>query len=228
MPTTATRDDWRTARLALLEREKALTKLGDEIAAARRALPWVKLETNYTFDTPDGPRTLRDLFHGRSQLLVYHFMFDPNWDAGCPSCSFWADGFNGVPPHLAHRDTTLVAVSRAPLAKLQAYQQKMGWSFPWVSSAPSRFNLDFNVSFEPDVDNEYNFRMRRDTGEAPGLSAFALGEDGAVYHTYSTYARGLEYFNPAYKLLDLTAKGRDEDALEWPMAWLRRRYEYTD
>ena len=230
-PTTANRSAWREARLGLLEREKEHTRLGDELAQARRALPWVPVEADYVFDTPTGSAGLKDLFAGRSQLLVYHFMFGPDWDSGCPSCSFWADGFNGIDLHLAHRDTSFVAVSRAPLPTLLAYRDRMGWRFPWVSSGGSDFNLDFHVSFDPGrhtASAEYNFQpiAGEDDREMPGLSAFALDDTGAVFHTYSCYARGLEAFNPAYQLLDLTAKGRDEEGLPWTMAWLHRRDEY--
>jgi len=155
-------------------------------------------------------------------------MFGADWDAGCPSCSFWADGFNGLDLHLAHRDTSFAAASIAPLAKLLAYRDRMGWSFPWVSSAPSRFNHDFHVSFDPGQPGEYNFQPTDGGDESAGLSAFTRDQTGAIFHTYSTYARGLEYFNPAYKLLDLTAKGRNEDDLPGTMAWLHRRDEYDD
>ena len=232
-----TREEWRSARLALLEAEKELTRRGDELSRQRRALPWVAVETAYEFETPSGPASLADLFAGRSQLLVYHFMFGPDWDEGCPSCSFWADGFNGIQSHLAHRDTSFVVVSRGPLDKLMNYQGRMGWSFPWVSSGPSDFNRDFHVSFEPSTiadGEEYNFvpiaeegyEVGEQSDERPGLSAFAMEEDGRIFHTYSCYARGLEMFNGAYSLLDLTPKGRDEDELPWSMAWLRRHDEY--
>ena len=226
-PTTPTAA--RQARLDLLQREKELTRLSDDLACDRRALPPLPVQTDYQFDTPTGPAGLKDLFAGHSQLLVYHFMFGPDWDAGCPSCSFWADGFNGAHVHLAQRDTAFVAVSRAPLPKLLAYRDRMGWSFPWVSSAPSDFNRDFRVSFDPGRHPgpaEYNYTPAGDGDEMPGLSAFALDDAGAVCHTYSCYARGLEAFNPADQFLDLTVKGRDEDALPWTMAWLRRHDEY--
>jgi len=228
-PRTGTRDEWTVARLDLLAREKELNGLRDQLAEQRRTLPWVRVETEYTFDGPQGTRTLRDLFDARSQLLVYHFMFGPDWDEGCPSCSFWADSFDGVGVHLAHRDITFVCVSRAPYGKLAAYQARMGWAFPWYSSAPSAFNFDFGVSFTPDQQRDggtYNFtHLDHPPEEAPGISAFAL-DGGDVFHTYSSYSRGLDPINTAYQLLDLAPKGRDEAGLEWPMAWLRRHDVY--
>jgi predicted dithiol-disulfide oxidoreductase (DUF899 family) len=227
---TGTRDDHRAARLKLLAREKELNRLRDELAAQRRRLPWVPVDADYEFDGPDGRVTLRDLFAGRSQLVVYHFMFGPGWQEGCPICSFWADSFNGMPVHLAHRDTSFVAVSRAPFAEIEAYRQRMGWSFPWYSSALGSFNYDFGVSFTPEQQAggaEYNFRhVDKTKDELPGLSVFALGSGGQVFHTYSTYSRGLDPINSGYQLLDLTPKGRDERDLPWTMAWLRRHDQY--
>jgi len=224
------RDEWRAARLVLLEREKELNRLRDELAAQRRELPWVRLEKDYEFDGPGGRVGLLDLFDGRSQLIVYHFMLGPGWAEGCPSCSFWADGYDGLPVHLARRDASLVAVSRAPYPEIAAYRERMGWSFPWYSSAGSDFNFDFGVSFTSDQQRagaEYNFRHLDEPGdELPGLSVFARDGSGAVFHTYSTYSRGLDPFNAAYQLLDLTPKGRDEQDLPWTMAWLRRHDEY--
>jgi predicted dithiol-disulfide oxidoreductase (DUF899 family) len=223
-PTVATREEWLNARLELLAAEKDLTRRRDELSRRRRALPWVRVEKDYTFDTVDGPRSLAALFDGRSQLLVYHFMFGPGWDEGCPSCSFWADNFDGVGIHLAHRDVTFLAASRAPLGQLQAYRERMGWSFPWVSSFGSDFNIDFGVS---DV-TVHNYQpLREPVEEHAGLSAFAR-RGGEVFHTYSCYSRGLDAFNGAYQLLDLAPKGRDEDDLEWTMAWLRRHDAYHD
>jgi len=170
-------------------------------------LPWVQLQKHYEFDGPDGRVGLLDLFDGRSQLIVYHFMLGPGWGEGCPSCSFWADGYDGLPVHLARRDASLVAVSRAPYPEIAAYRERMGWSFPWYSSAGSDFNFDFGVSFTSE--------QQRDSDGS-----------GAVFHTYSTYSRGLDPFNAAYQLLDLTPKGRDEHDLPWTMAWLRRHDEY--
>ncbi len=224
-------DEWLAARLELLSREKELTRLRDELSRQRRALPWVRVDKEYLFDTPDGPRTLAGLFAGGGQLLVYHFMFGPSWQEGCPSCSFWADSFDGVIVHLEQRDVTMVAVSRAPLAALEAYKARMGWRFPWVSSLDTDFNFDYGVSFTPSQQEsagQYNFRsVERPGEELPGLSAFARDEAGQVYHTYSCYARGLDPFNSAYQLLDLSPKGRDEDGLPWPMAWLRRHDSYA-
>ena len=225
------REEWTRARLVLLDDEKDLNRRRDGLAAKRRALPWVPVDEPYAFGGPDGSLTLADLFDGRDQLLVYHFMFGPDWNEGCPSCSFWADSFDGVGIHLAHRDVTFVCVSRAPYPKLAAYRQRMGWTFPWFSSAPSAFNFDFGVSFTPEQQaggGTYNF-AHQDTlpEEAPGISAFAT-HDGRVFHTYSSYSRGLDPINGAYQLLDLTPKGRDESGLEWPMAWLRRHDAYDD
>ncbi len=224
-------DAWAAARRELLVREKDLNRLRDELAAERRRLPWRPVEKRYRFVGAHGEAGLGDLFDGRSQLLVYHFMFGPEWEEGCPSCSFWADSFDGVTVHLAQRDVALVCVSRAPFEKLAAYQRRMGWTFPWYSSAPSDFNFDFGVSFTPEqqaAGGEYNFAHQDHLPEeAPGLSAFALGDGGRVFHTYSTYSRGLDAVNGAYQLLDLAPKGRDEGGLEWPMAWLRRHDQYS-
>ena len=239
---TGTREEHLAARLDLLEAEKELTRRGDELARRRRALPWVPVEKQYVFDTDDGEKTLRELFDGRSQLLVYHFMFGPEWTEGCPVCSYWADSFNGVIVHLHHRDVTMVCASRAPIAQLDAYKRRMDWSFPWVSSGRSDFNFDYGVSVRdldagasqremerPTGDRAngatYNFTKAAFAAEMPGLSAFAL-DDGVVYHTYSCYARGLDAFNGANQLLDRAPRGRDEDALPMPIAWLRRHDEY--
>jgi len=220
--------DWLAASRDFLAKEKAFTRLRDELSRQRRELPWERVEKDYSFETPDGRQTLADLFDGRSQLLVYHLMFGPDWDEACKSCSFWADNFNGIDVHLAHRDTTLVAVSRAPLAKLGAYARRMGWSFRWVSSGASDFNFDYGVSSRPgETEMDYNFAtMKVGPGEMPGFSAFRRGDDGAVFHTYSTYARGVDMLNGAYHLLDLTSKGRDEEGLPFTMEWVRRRHQY--
>jgi len=227
----ASREDWLKARKALLDKEKAFTRERDALSAARRDLPWVKIEKDYVFDGPRGKLRLADLFHGRGQLIVYHFMFHPDWDAGCPSCSFWADNYNGIVAHLNQRDANLVAISRAPLAKLDAYKKRMGWSFEWVSSFGTDFNHDFAVSFTKEElareGKTYNFATMKAFGEeAPGISVFARGEDGAIYHTYSCYARGLDMLNGAYHMLDLCPKGRDEDALPFTMKWVKRHDEY--
>ena len=220
-------DRWRAARRALLEREKEFTHARDALSAARRALPWEKVETGYVFDGARGSVTLADLFRGRSQLIVYHFMFGPDWEAGCKSCSFWADNFDRIVVHLRARDTNLVAISRAPYQRLAAYRQRMGWSFEWVSALGNSFNRDFAVSFEKDTPgNNYNFGTQHFGGEeAPGISVFAR-DGGAIYHTYSTYARGLDMVNGAYHLLDLVPKGRDEAGLSFTMEWVRRHDEY--
>jgi len=229
MPTIGTHEEWLEARLELLAREKELNRMRDELAGERRRLPWVPVPGDYVFGGPDGERSLRDLFGGRGQLLVYHFMFGPDWDEGCPSCSFWADGFDGVGIHLAHRDVTFVCTSRAPYEKLDAYRARMGWSFPWYSSYGSTFNYDFGVSFTPEQQRDggtCNFvHHPHPPDEAPGISAFAHRGD-EVFHTYSSYSRGLDPINVAYQLIDLTPMGRDEGGLEWPMAWVRRHDAY--
>ncbi|HEY7322919.1 MAG TPA: thioredoxin family protein [Candidatus Binatia bacterium] len=226
-------NEWLAARKQHLKKEKEFTRLRDELSAERRELPWVKVEKNYVFDTSKGKETLADLFDGRSQLIVYHFMFGPEWAEGCPSCSFWADNFNGIVVHLKHRDITLVAISRAPLDKLEAYKKRMGWSFKWVSSHVNDFNYDYHVSFMPDEMKRgevfYNFHVGRfPVEEAPGISVFYRNESGEVFHTYSCYARGLDMLNGAYHFMDLTPKGRDEEGLSFSMAWLRRHDRYDD
>jgi predicted dithiol-disulfide oxidoreductase (DUF899 family) len=223
------REAWLEARKALLAKEKAFTRQRDVLSAERRALPWVEVTQHYAFDTPEGERSLPELFSGRSQLLVYHFMFGPDWSEGCPSCSFWADGYDGIVTHLGQRDVSLVAVSRAPLAKLTAYRTRMGWRFPWVSSLRSSFNRDFGVTFAPEDGEQatYNYERRGFAQtEAPGISVFLKAADGAVFHTYSCYARGLDMLNGAYHHLDLVPKGRDEQHLPYPMAWVRRHDSY--
>lgn len=250
MHKTGTREEWLAARLELLSAEKALTHRSDEVAQQRQALPWVRIDKTYRFDTDEGQATLADLFKGRSQLLVYHFMFGPDYAAGCPSCSAIADGFDGFVVHLANHDVTLMAVSRAPLAKLHAYRQRMGWTFPWASSLDGDFNFDFNVSFteaqQRDDTVEYNYRRGGHAMDAkpapepvaqfaatcgtdaptyarerPGISAFAM-EDGAVYHTYSAYARGVDGLWGMYQWLDRAPLGRNEAGI-----WWRRHDEYV-
>jgi predicted dithiol-disulfide oxidoreductase (DUF899 family) len=221
-----TYDEWLAARRDLLVREKELTRLGDELTRQRMALPWVRVEKEYVFDTEDGPRTLAELFDGRSQLLVYHFMFGPDWDAGCPSCSFTADQFDGGIVHLNQKDVTMICVSRAPIEKLAAYRRRMGWGFPWASSHESDFNVDLGVSFTEEQRRdgaEYNFRrVEHPHDELPGLTAFALS-DGVVYRTYSAYARGMDIIDNASQLLDRVPKGRDEAGGD---DWMRRKDEY--
>jgi len=224
--------EWITARKALLAKEKELTRLRDDLARQRRELPWVEVTKPYVFEGPNGQRSLGDLFDGRSQLIVYHFMYGPDWNEGCPSCSFWADNFEGIPIHLAHRDATLVAISRAPYEKLAAYRQRMGWTFPWYSSHGSEFNFDFQVSYTPEQvasgSGEHNYRQTKVIEELPGISVFFRDQAGEVYHTYSTYSRGLDMLNGAYHYMDLLPKGRDEAELPWTMAWLRRHDQYDD
>lgn len=231
MNTIVSDEEWIAARRQLLSGEKALQRRRDELAAERRELPWRKVATAYRFDSESGTVTLADLFGDCSQLLVYHFMFHPDWEAGCKSCSFWADNYNGVVGHLRARDVALVSISRAPLEKLLAYRKRLGWTFPWVSSGQNSFNYDFDVAFTKDsIESGEAFYNYRNTGDViedmPGLSAFKKAEDGDVYHTYSTYSRGLDTFNTAYQLLDLVADGRNEDDLPYSMDWLRRRDEY--
>jgi len=222
------RDEWLAARKRHLVKEKEFTKLRDELSRQRRELPWVRVDPEYVFDAPGGKETLSELFDGRSQLIVYHFMFGLDWSEGCKSCSFWADNFNGIVVHLAHRDVTLVAVSRAPLEKLEAFREWMGWGFKWVSSIGNDFNRDFHVSFTPEETKGevyYNYRMQRfPSEEAPGISVFYRHADGEVFHTYSCYARGLDMLNGAYHYLDLAPKGRDEQGRI--MAWLRHHDRY--
>ena len=228
------RDDWLAQRRALLEREKALTHQRDQIARERRALPWVRIDKAYTFDTPAGRRTLAELFDGRRQLMVQHFMLAPGWEQGCKSCSFMADHLIGAQVHLQHRDLTPVLVSRAPLAEIERFRQRMGWSFKWASSQESDFNRDFAVSFPPEsrVDGEvyYNYGTRFfPAGEAPGISVFCKNDAGEVFHTYSAFGRGVEVIIGAYAMMDLTPKGRDEGNSSHRMAWVRHhdRYEST-
>jgi predicted dithiol-disulfide oxidoreductase (DUF899 family) len=220
-------EEWVAARKALMAKEKAFTRLREELARERRQLPWERVEKDYVFEAPEGRVTLADLFAGKSQLIVYHFMFGPDYEEGCPSCSYWADNFNGLDVHLAARDTALVAISRAPLDRFLSYKQRMGWSFRWVSSAACDFNYDYGVSRRPGEKLlEYNYgTIQRKADEHPGISAF-IKQDGAIFHSYSTYARGLDVVNCAYHLLDLTAKGRQEEGLPFPMAWVRRHDRY--
>ena len=218
-------DRWIAERKKLLAREKELTRLRDEIASVRRALPWVRVEKNYVFDTLEGKRTLSELFDGRRQLLVQHFMFAPEWKQGCKSCSFMADHIDGAKVHLAQRDVTMLVVSRAPLADIQRFRQRMGWEFKWVSSHGGDFNHDFHVSFTPEERAKggvyYNYHVASfPQEEAPGVSAFCKDDEGDVFHTYSTYGRGVEVMMGTYNLLDLTPKGRDEKPGEG-MEWLR-------
>ena len=226
-------DKWLDARKELLAKEKEFTRLRDQLSQARRALPWERVDKHYVFDGPTGKEALADLFDGRSQLVIYHFMYGPDWEEGCPSCSFWADNFNGVDVHLKHRDITMIAVSRAPLKILDAYKKRMGWSFEWVSSLDTDFNFDFHVSFTPEQmekgEMDYNYEKRKfPSDEGPGISVFYKNEKGEVFHTYSCFARGLDMLNGAYHYMDLAPKGRDEDDLSYSMAWLKRSDQYDD
>jgi predicted dithiol-disulfide oxidoreductase (DUF899 family) len=225
------REQWIAARKAHLAREKEFTRARDRLNEERRALPWVKVDKTYRFDGPEGKQTLGDLFNGRSQLVVQHFMFAPDWTEGCKSCSFWADGFERMIPHLAARDTTLVAISRAPLSKLDAFRKRMGWTFDWVSSGDGDFNYDYAVSFTPDQvksgDKVYNFGSSGfGIEDAPGISVFFRNQAGEIFHTYSCFARGLDMMNAAYHYLDLTPLGRHEKGLPYPMDWVRLRDRY--
>jgi predicted dithiol-disulfide oxidoreductase (DUF899 family) len=224
------REEWLQARKALLATEKQETKLRDKVRAERQKMPWVKVDKTYTFDTPDGKKTLADLFGGRSQLMIYHFMFGPDWEAGCPGCSFLADHIDGTLAHLNNHDVTLVCVSRAPLAKIEAYKQRMGWKFPWASSFGSDFNFDYHVSFTKEELESgkvfYNFsELSGDQAndELPGMSAFIRGEDGHVYHTYSDYARGGEEILTTLMILDRAPKGRNETST---LSFVKRHDEY--
>jgi predicted dithiol-disulfide oxidoreductase (DUF899 family) len=228
------KEQWLEARKAHLAKEKEFTRRRDEISRQRRELPWVRVEKDYIFDAPRGKETLRDLFDGRSQLITYHFMFGPGWEQGCPSCSLLGDHFDGSLIHLANRDVTLVAVSRAPLPQIEAFKKRMGWRFKWVSSYESDFNYDYNVSYTKDDmakgDVYYNYGMRQfPSDEAPGASVFHTAGSGRdIFHTYSTYGRGLDILIGAYNFLDLVPKGRDEDGLNYTMAWVRHHDRYQD
>jgi predicted dithiol-disulfide oxidoreductase (DUF899 family) len=228
------RKNWLAARKALLVEEKKFTRLRDQLNQRRRDLPWVKVEKEYAFDGPNGPETLADLFEGRSQLIVWHFMFGPGWKEGCSHCSFWADGFNGINLHLKQRDTTMIAISRAPWKKIEPFRRRMGWRFKWVSSHDTDFNYDFHVSARPEELKTgkvyYNYReIEPFADELHGASAFYRDEHGDVFHSYSTYARGVDMLNLAYHYLDLTAKGRDEDpSSDHPSGWVRHHDKYKN
>lgn len=227
------REEWLVARKEFLAKEKEFTRLRDQLSQQRREMPWVKVDKDYVFDGPNGRVTFGELFAGRSQLLVYHFMFGTNWEQGCKSCSFWADNYNGISVHLAHRDVTLAAISKAPFTQLDAFKQRMGWDFTWVSSNGNDFNRDYHVSFTPEeMESEeryYNYRMTKfPQEEAPGLSVFYKDEQGAIFHTYSCYSRGLDMLNGTYHYLDLMPKGRDEAGLSYSMEWVRHHDNYAD
>ncbi len=225
------REKWLAERKTLLAQEKELTRLRDQIARERRALPWVHVDKNYVFDTPEGKRSLSDLFQGRRQLMVQHFMFGPGWEQGCPSCSFMADHTDGMKIHLEHRDITFVAVSRATLPEIERFRQRMGWQFKWVSSNANDFNFDFHVSFTPEDrakgDVPYNYTLQHfPADEAPGISLFYKDSEGQVFHTYSTYGRGVEVMIGTYHMLDLAPKGRDEQDVFYKMEWMRHHDRY--
>ena len=230
-PKIVSEKEWLEARKSLLAKEKNLTRLHDQLAAERRQLPWMRVEKNYTFDAPHGKVSLADLFGPHSQLFVYHFMFGPDWKEGCPSCSYVCDHLNGAVPHLAARDVSLVMVSRAPLPKIEAFKKRLGWRFPWVSSHSNDFNHDYGVYFPTQEkahgNVNYNYKMQEfPSDEAPGASIFYKDKDGKIFHTYSTYGRGLDQFVTTYTLLDLVPKGRDEDNLPFDMAWVRHHDRY--
>lgn len=230
-PKIVSRDEWLEARRKLLAKEKQLTRQRDTVAAERRQLPWVKVEKNYVFDSPSGKKNLADLFDGKSQLIVYHFMFGPEWNEGCPSCSFSMDHTDGALVHLAQRDVSFAAVSRAPISKIEAFKKRLGWKFNWVSSFGGDFNYDYHVSFTPEQRTQgkvqYNFDLTEfPSEEAPGISVFYRDKDGGIFHTYSAYARGTETGLGTYGYLDLVPKGRDEDNLAFTMAWVRHHDRY--
>jgi predicted dithiol-disulfide oxidoreductase (DUF899 family) len=227
--TVVSRKEWLAARKALLTKEKKFTRLRDQLSQKRRQLPWVKVDKDYVFDGPQGKETLSELFDGRSQLIVYHFMFGPDWDAGCKHCSFWADNFDRIIVHLNHRDVTMVAASRAPYRKLETYKKRMGWDFKWVSSSNTDFNFDYHVSFMPEEEGKkkafFNYKIQDpDSSDREGASVFYKDAKGNVFHTYSTYARGIDMVNVAYHYLDLVLKGRDEG--KSGPSWLCRHDEY--
>jgi predicted dithiol-disulfide oxidoreductase (DUF899 family) len=231
MPKVVSHEEWRKTRRDLLAAEKEFTRQRDALTRRRMAMPWERVEKNYVFDTPDGKRPLAELFEGRRQLLVQHFMFGPGWEQGCPSCSFMADHADGMNVHLAHRDVTFMAVSRAPLAEIERFRRRMGWQFKWVSSHGTDFNRDFGVSFTPEEvaggEVDYNYgKWPHPHEELPGISVFYRDDAGDVFHTYSTYGRGVEVMMGTYNMLDLVPKGRDEDHLRFTMEWVRHHDRY--
>jgi len=227
------REEWLAARTAFLAKEKEFTRLRDDLSRQRRELPWVKVEKQYSFEGPRGRETLAELFEKRSQLIIYHFMFNPDSTEGCKHCSFWADNFNGVDIHLNHRDVTFIAASRAPLARIEPFKKRMGWSFKWVSSFQSDFNYDYHASFTPEENQSktafFNY-SKTDAGmpDREGISVFCRDGSGSIFHTYSCFARGIDMMNAAYHFLDLVPKGRDEEALKAPQAWVRYHDRYED
>lgn len=226
-----TPEEWLAARLQLLAKEKELTRLRDQLAQQRRELPWESVDKPYVFEGADGRESLAQLFEDRSQLLVYHFMFAPEWEAGCKHCSWWADNFERNIVHLNHRDVTMVAISRAPLRKLEAFKKRMGWTFKWLSASNTDFNYDYHVSFRPEQVSKgeiyQNYRSKQSSlSDVAGFSVFYKDRDGRIFHTYSCYERGLDMLNAGYHLLDLLPRGRDEDGLSFPQAWVRHRDSY--
>lgn len=231
MPEIVSRKDWTAARIAHLAEEKTFTHARAALAAKRRELPWVEIDEDYVFEGANGSTKMSDLFDGKSQLIIYHFMYGDDWPEGCPSCSFWADNFDGIAPHLQARDASFAVISHAPYEQLAAYQKRMGWGFNWFSSNGNSFNSDYNVSFsDAEFDGGsaiYNYKKSTfPSKEAPGISVFVKDDNGNIYHTYSTYARGLDMLNGAYHYMDLLPKGRDEDALDYPQAWIKRHDQY--
>jgi predicted dithiol-disulfide oxidoreductase (DUF899 family) len=231
--TVVTAEEWLKARLELLAKEKEFTRLRDQLSQQRRELPWERIDKDYAFEGTNGRETLAQLFDGRSQLLVYHFMFAPEWEAGCKHCSWWADNFDRNIVHLNHRDVTMVAISHAPLHKLESFKKRRGWTFKWVSAANTDFNHDYHVSFTPAEVGKgeiyQNYRQKKSSmSEVAGVSVFYKAPDGAIFHTYSCYERGLDMLNTGYHLLDLVPKGRDEDGLAFPQAWVHYRDSYED
>jgi len=226
-------DQWIAARKDLLTKEKQFAHQREDLARQRRELPWEKVEKAYTFESAKGKESLADLFEKRSQLVVYHFMFAPEWDEGCPHCSFWADNFNGVDVHMNHRDVTFVAISRAQISKIEAFKKRMGWNFKWVSSGGNDFNYDYFASFKPEERKNgtafYNYEQTKDQhSDREGISVFYKDGQGALFHTYSTFARGIDPVNGAYQFLDLVPKGRDEASLEFSQSWVRYHDRYKD
>jgi predicted dithiol-disulfide oxidoreductase (DUF899 family) len=226
-------DEWLNARLALLAKEKEFTRLRDQLSQQRRELPWERVDKEYIFEGPDGRESLAQLFENRSQLIVYHFMFAPDWETGCKHCSWWADNFERNIVQLMHRDVIMVAISHAPLHKLEAFKKRMGWTFKWLSAANTDFNYDYHVSFRPQEvargEIYHNYRQKKSSmSEVAGLSVFYKDSAGSVFHTYSCYERGLDMLNAGYHLLDLVPKGRDEEGLSFPQAWVRYRDSYED
>ncbi len=219
-------EEWTEARVALLEKEKELSRLRDEVAAQRRAMPWTEVTENYEFEGPEGKFTLEQLFGNKSQLITYHYMYGPGWEEGCKSCSFWADQYDTINLHIGERDVAMAVISRAPWQDFAEFKKRMGWEFTWLSSAANSFNTDFHVSFDQPGEGYYNYTTTGVGPEMPGLSVFYKDGDGKIYHTYSCYSRGLDPLNATYQMLDLVPKGRDEGDLPFPMAWVKLHDAY--